>query len=983
MLSTVISLYAFLILFLIAYYFVLAKEDARLPVQKNKYGFVFPCLLALTVRLVFAAITHGYETDLNCWRYWAMRLSETGPWGFYADTYFCDYPPGYLYILGLMGYFIKLFPSMGTVFLKLPAILFDVFLCALIYKKASENTSLRHALTLSGLYALCPAIIINSAVWGQVDAVFTFFLVLFLWALSEEKYRKGAALFAVAVVIKPQALLLSPLILLLLWEKRKTKGILKLFLSSFLTFIGIFILLVLPFTITKSPFYIFTLYKNTLASYPFASLNAFNLFTLLGANGVSVSDTFCGVSYTLIGTLGIILSVLFAGYIFIKGRDKSRFFYAAALIISGVFTFGVKMHERYLFPAIAFLFFAYILKRDKRIMVLSCALSLLHFINVIYIYTLSLSGIYYASAPDSLASLISFLHIVTFGFMAYLGISLYIGLPKPEFCTEEKTARITKKDRVILLTVTLLYGVLAYVNLGNTTAPTSFAPNVSVADFGEKVHITSASVYKGIGETKLYFSFSNDGENWSAPLSYDGSPCFKWENYAFTVDARFAKVQIAGKTDSVYEAAFWNGDSLLPLSSESTLFDEQHLAEKENTYQNSTYFDEIYHARTAYEHINYIPHYETTHPPLGKHIIGLGIRLFGMNPFGWRFMGTLFGILMLPLIYIFSKRLFKSTFLSSVGILLMAFDFMHFSQTRIATIDSYPVFFILLMYYFMYLFYEKADSLPMRKVLLYLLLSGLSFGLAIASKWIGFYGGAGLAILFFTALYKRIKQKTMKELLILLPCILFFVVIPFIIYYISYIPIHIADGQKNYLQNFWNYQKHMFSYHSDLEADHPFGSPWYTWPFVIRPIWYYGNEALRKSGLTSSIVGMGNPLLWYVSFFAILFVFYMALRQRKKDARPLFLSVSYLSQFVPWMIITRVCFIYHYFASLPFALFGLLFGFEKMLDRFPWARRAICIFTVLCGILFLAFYPVLSGAEVPRNYVLSCLTWFESWILGY
>ena len=175
----------------------------------------------------------------------------------------------------------------------------------------------------------------------------------------------------------------------------------------------------------------------------------------------------------------------------------------------------------------------------------------------------------------------------------------------------------------------------------------------------------------------------------------------------------------------------------------------------------------------------------------------------------------------------------------------------------------------------------------------------------------------------------------------------------------------------------------MFSYHSDLEADHPFGSPWYTWPFGIRPIWYYGNEALRKSGLTSSIVGMGNPLLWYVSFFAILFVFYMALRQRKKDARPLFLSVSYLSQFVPWMIITRVCFIYHYFASLPFALFGLLFGFEKMLDRFPWARRAICIFTVLCGILFLAFYPVLSGAEVPRNYVLSCLTWFESWILGY
>ena len=66
----------------------------------------------------------------------------------------------------------------------------------------------------------------------------------------------------------------------------------------------------------------------------------------------------------------------------------------------------------------------------------------------------------------------------------------------------------------------------------------------------------------------------------------------------------------------------------------------------------SSYFDEIYHPRTALEHLNEIYPYEVSHPPLGKLIMGIGIRAFGMTPFGWRFMGTLLGVLMLPILYI-------------------------------------------------------------------------------------------------------------------------------------------------------------------------------------------------------------------------------------------------------------------------------------------------------------------------------------------
>ena len=116
---------------------------------------------------------------------------------------------------------------------------------------------------------------------------------------------------------------------------------------------------------------------------------------------------------------------------------------------------------------------------------------------------------------------------------------------------------------------------------------------------------------------------------------------------------------------------------------------------------NSTYFDEIYHARTGYEHYlamkgdyTYYP-YETSHPPLGKVLMAFSIGLFGMTPFGWRFAGAFAGILMLPGMYLLGKMLTKRRSGAVLSICLMALDFMHYTQTRIATIDSFVVLFII------------------------------------------------------------------------------------------------------------------------------------------------------------------------------------------------------------------------------------------------------------------------------------------------
>ena len=178
------------------------------------------------------------------------------------------------------------------------------------------------------------------------------------------------------------------------------------------------------------------------------------------------------------------------------------------------------------------------------------------------------------------------------------------------------------------------------------------------------------------------------------------------------------------------------------------LFDEQSIVPAHSTYMDSSYFDEIYHPRTALEHLNNIYPYEVSHPPLGKLIISLGIMMFGMVPFGWRFMGTLFGVLMVPVLYVFLKNLFGKTPAALCGTALFTFDFMHLVQTRIATIDTYGVFFILASYYFMYRYLAVPAGKKLRHYVLPLFLSGLLWGIGCASKWTVVYAGVGLALLW-------------------------------------------------------------------------------------------------------------------------------------------------------------------------------------------------------------------------------------------
>ena len=92
--------------------------------------------------------------------------------------------------------------------------------------------------------------------------------------------------------------------------------------------------------------------------------------------------------------------------------------------------------------------------------------------------------------------------------------------------------------------------------------------------------------------------------------------------------------------------------------------------------------------------------------------------------------------------------------------------------------------------------------------------------------------------------------------------------IPLAIYLLSYLPwmlqphhhelqIHVGE-----LSELWAHQEAIWNYHAGLQAEHPYFSKWYTWPWLYRPTWYYFHG---EGEYVRGIVAIGNPALWWAA----------------------------------------------------------------------------------------------------------------------
>ena len=387
------------------------------------------------------------------------------------------------------------------------------------------------------------------------------------------------------------------------------------------------------------------------------------------------------------------------------------------------------------------------------------------------------------------------------------------------------------------------------------------------------------------------------------------------------------------------------------------------------SYPSEEIFDEVYHAKAALSYLRGEMPVEWVHPPTSKILISFGVQLLGYDSLAWRLAPALAGSLLAPVFFLLARRVLPSERAALIAAGLLLLDGVYLVQSRTAMTNIFAV-----------LFQVTAAWALVRAVLAArlplggMVFLGLSLGLALSSRWTSLWA-LGFLGLVLIAVRWRAPFKRWDPLLVAMA----FGVLPALVYMASYWYYPVMRPEN--LEHLWSTQKAMWQYHATLNATHAYFSPWYTWPWLYRPTWYYyKQDAIDVYG----IVALGNPALWWASVPVTLAALVTGIRAR--DPRRLFASLGFLCLYLPWGLAPRKLNFSHYlFEALPYACLSLGFFLDRLLDAPRWRVWARAYLGVCLG-LFLFFFPVLTGYPIPlwlfHNELLGRMPWlwFKSWI---
>ena len=349
--------------------------------DKKKIALISFLITSFILRF-YLSFFDGYEIDINCFRAWSHSATTFGLSSFYESVW-CDYPPFYIYILYIVGnlyngLFLESFDIYSPFFvvlLKMPANIADIIIGILIFTVINKKSGYKPAFITMAVYVLNPAAIFDSAIWGQVDSVYTLLILLSIVFLDYEKPELSCAFFAISVLTKPQSLILGPVIALYILKKYNIR---RSFVSAS-TALLVFIAFSAPFFYKGSFDRLLELYTGAAASYAYTSLNACNIWAFAGF-WVSDAEVFLLISYRTWSLIFMGIYVALILYNVYRGNLSLNL--AAFCMFLGFFMLPTRIHERYLFPIFAFL--ALEMVKDSKLRIVYGAFSATFFANLFF-----------------------------------------------------------------------------------------------------------------------------------------------------------------------------------------------------------------------------------------------------------------------------------------------------------------------------------------------------------------------------------------------------------------------------------------------------------------------------------------------------------------------------------------------------------------------------------------------------------------------
>ena len=409
------------------------------------------------------------------------------------------------------------------------------------------------------------------------------------------------------------------------------------------------------------------------------------------------------------------------------------------------------------------------------------------------------------------------------------------------------------------------------------------------------------------------------------------------------------------------------------------------------------------------------------HPPLGKWLIALGMAMTGpASSFGWRVAVAVIGTLTVLLVFLIAKALTRSLLAASIAGFLLAIDGLSIVMSRTALLDGILTFFILLG--FLFVLYDRQRMVPRIETSVpdaaqpligrvfwgrpWLIAAGVALGAASAVKWSGLYALAafGLYVVITDALARRragivlwptdavFRQGLASFLLMVGPALA--------TYLVSWTGWFVTSGgydrdaAANPLVGLFEYHSSILGFHSGLSTSHPYASPAWQWPLLLRPTAVWVERQPNTCGAENciSVVStLPNPLLWYLGVIAVLYLVYRitrALIERTPVAWELWAPlVGIAATYVPWLFLPqRTIFQFYTVAIMPFLVLALVLTLRDLagrrddpLPRRQAGERTVIVVLVMITLVSVFFYPVWTGMSVPYEFWL-VHNWLPGWI---
>lgn len=376
-------------------------------------------------------------------------------------------------------------------------------------------------------------------------------------------------------------------------------------------------------------------------------------------------------------------------------------------------------------------------------------------------------------------------------------------------------------------------------------------------------------------------------------------------------------------------------------------------------------FDEVHYVPAARKLLELSGPANVEHPLFGKSLIALGIALAGDNPVGWRVMSTLAGtatvIAVWGIVRLLTGRDRPAALAGAIAITGQTI----FVQARIAMLDTFMAA-LLAGALAMLLWALKS---PQRRWAKWLTGAAL-LGLAIGTKWaaLPYLGFAGLGLIVLR--WRRPPDPSLPTV----PALAALGVVAGVAYVATFIPATLYHSEPLNLLRLPQYHVHMYALQTQVLPSHTYQSNWWTWPLMLRPIWYLYEPV---DGVQRGIWLIANPAVAWGGLVGVGYCLWRGLRQRSLAV--LAPGLLWLASLAMWAAIPKSLGFYYYYYPSTIWLAVVLGVALDQADP-GGAKRRDEWYVTACLALFAYFWPVLSAAPLNGPGAFHRWTWFAGWI---